>query len=371
MKPLLIENWTTEGYTGCKPAKVKVEDLMTPVRRPRATALLLSLLAGLGLSALAGCATSGESRGFPVVGMGYRTPSDFRVVGYFPSWSGDPDQVQYRALTHINYAFVEPTMEGGYAPVPAPEKLVRLVTYAHAFGVKVLVSLGGWNDGGANAYDSIAADPLLVSAFCVSSLALLEGFELDGIDMDWEFPRSDTAVNFALLMRSLSEALHARHKLLTVAVTGTNFHGRDYLDSVVEDVDFMNIMAYDDGYGQFGVHHSTYLYAEESLDYWLVRRGIPASKAVLGLPFYGRNLFDRDARTFRSILAQDGMAGGSDLSGEYGYNGFATIRAKTLGLARAKGGGVMIWQLNQDARGRDSLLNAIFDAVKEDWKASG
>jgi GH18 family chitinase len=171
-------------------------------------------------------------------------------------------------------------------------------------------------------------------------------------------------------MRALSQRLHAEHKLLTVAVAATNFHGRNYLDEVVADVDFLNIMAYDDGYRQPGVHHSSYLYAEEALGYWLVDRGVPADKAVLGLPFYARSLYDRHSRTYRSICEEDREAPGKDRSGEYGYNGIATIRAKTLEIARAKAGGVMIWQLNQDARGEESLLNAIFDAVKEDWEPS-
>jgi len=53
-------------------------------------------------------------------------------------------------------------------------------------------------------------------------------------------------------------------------------------------------------------------------------------------------------------------------------NGTALIRLPGSGLreglARAKGGGVMVWQLNQDAAGENSLLNAIFDAIKEPWR---
>jgi GH18 family chitinase len=328
-----------------------------------------SFLAAIGLSlALAGCATWRSYTPIPIVAHDYRTPSDFRIVGYFPSWSGHPDQVQYRALTHINYAFVSPTMGGGYYPVDKPEKLESLVTYAHAFGVRVLASLGGGSDEKNNAFEAIAADPLLTAAFCDSTMALLEQYDLDGIDMDWEFPTADDADGFAALMSALADRLHAAHKLLTVAVSADAVHGCNYEDSVISDVDFLNIMAYDDGYGQCGVHHSSYAFAEAAMTYWLADRSVPADKAVLGLPFYGRSLVNRHSRTFSSILSKDRNAPGKDVSGEYGYNGFATIRAKTLGLARAKGGGVMIWQLNQDASGEFSLLNALFDAVKESWK---
>ena len=64
--------------------------------------------------------------------------------------------VQYRALTHINYAFLEANRDGGYQPVPNRGKLGELVVAAHAYGVKVLGSLGGYNDGKSDAFDAIA-----------------------------------------------------------------------------------------------------------------------------------------------------------------------------------------------------------------------
>jgi chitinase len=316
--------------------------------------------------ALAGCATSGPSRTIPIVGREYRIPSGFRIVGYFPSWSGDPDKMQYRALTHINYAFVTPTAQGGYYPVDNEEKLERLVTYAHAFGVRVLASLGGGGDKGS-AFEAIAQDPLLTDTFCDGTMALLERYDLDGIDVDWEFPSADDADVFASLMSALADRLHAAHKLLTIAVSAEAAQGDACQDSVIADVDFLNVMAYDDGFGQAGVNHSSYAFAYSAMRYWLIDRGALADKVVLGLPFYRRSLVNRHSITYKAILAKDRDAPGKDSSGVYGYNGFATIRAKTLDLALAKGGGVMVWQLNQDAPGEGSLLNALFDAVKEPW----
>lgn len=338
-------------------------------RRCGAVAAPRALWAALAATLLlVGCATRPSYEPIPVVPRWYRIPSDFVVVGYFPSWSGDPDRVQYSALTHINYAFVDPTLEGGYAPVAKPEKLKLIVAYAHAFGVKVLASAAGWSADKPDVFAAIADDPQLLANFVASSLALVSDYQLDGLDIDWEFPSADTSAGYGRLVHALAEALHAAGKLLTVAVSADDFHGRDYPDSVVADADLVNIMAYDDGYKQPGVHHSSYAFAAASLDYWLTTHKVPASKAILGLPFYGRDLENRHARTFKSIYAHDRDAPGKDVSANIGYNGFATLRAKTLQLARARGGGVMIWQLAQDAAGEHSLLNAIFDAVKEPWR---
>jgi chitinase len=325
-------------------------------RLPRST-----ILAALGVVlALAGC------RSFvpiPIVGEDFQVPSDFRIVGYFPSWSGDPAVIQYQALTHIDYAFLTPTRDGGYLPIPSPERLVSLVAFAHAHGVKVLASLGGGDDG-VSAFETIATDPAVAAAFIDNTMAVVNGYALDGVDMDWEFPSMRVADEYAALMHGLGARLHAAGDLLTAAVTATSFHGDAIRDSVIADVDFLNVMAYDDGYRQPGVHHSSYDYAYSAMRYWLDVRGAPGPKVVLGVPFYGRSLRDRHSRTFKSILARDFNAPGKDVSGEFGYNGFATLRDKTLRLAHNLGGGIMIWQLAQDGPGDTSLLNAIFDAVK-------
>jgi GH18 family chitinase len=241
---------------------------------------------------------------------------------------------------------------------------MELVALAHAYGVKVLASLGGSNDGNTDAFETIAADAGIASVFVDSTLSLVDDFQLDGIDMDWEFPSMDAADNYAALMHTLAERLHTAGKLLTAAVSADASHGSTIRDSVISDVDFLNIMAYDDGYRQPGVHHSSYDFALAAMRYWRNDRDVPASKVVLGVPFYGRSLKDRHSRTFKSIFTGDSDAPGKDISGDFGYNGFATLRDKTLRLARNLGGGIMIWQLAQDAPGTTSLLNSIFDAVK-------
>jgi len=331
---------------------------MTPRSHVGRAALLL--LAGT-LAALAGCRTFTP---IPIVGDEYGILPGFRIVGYFPSWSGQPADVQYRALTHINYAFLEVNRKGEYQPVANPGKLGELVAAAHAYGVKVLASLGGYNDGKTDAFSTVAADAGLSSRFVDNTMAMVDRFQLDGVDMDWEYPRAEEAGAYASLMHSLAVRLHAAGKLLTAAVSANGFHGAPIGASVIADVDFLNIMAYDDGYKEPGVHHSSYDFAWDAMTYWRNERGAPGSKLVLGVPFYGRSLKDRHSRTFKGIFAGDVTAPDKDVSGDFGYNGFATLRDKTLRLARNLGGGVMIWQIAQDAPGTASLLNAIFDAVK-------
>ena len=107
------------------------------IRKGKSSLALAGSLASLLL--LAGCAS--QTAYIPTVGADYRIPAGFKIVGYFPSWSGDPKTIRYRALTHVCYAFASPTMEGGYAKIANEDRLIDLVTRAHAARVKVLLSL--------------------------------------------------------------------------------------------------------------------------------------------------------------------------------------------------------------------------------------
>jgi chitodextrinase len=276
-----------------------------------------------------------------------------------PSWSGDVNAVQYSKLTHINYAFVLPTASGGLQSVENPGKLQSLVSLAHANGVKVLISVGGWNDGNDSGFETLAAASGTRTTFTTNIMNFVSQYNLDGADIDWEYPDAGTsASNYVLLMTQLATALHAQGKLLTAAVVGTGGDGVN--SSVFSQVDFLNLMAYD--YNNYD--HSTYTYATQSINYWK-GKGLPAAKTVLGVPFYGRPSWE----SYATIIAN----GGSPYSDTYngvGYNGITTIKSKT-DLAYDQAGGIMMWELSQDAVGTYSLLSAIHDEVLVKGGGSG
>jgi len=280
--------------------------------------------------------------------------AQFRVVGYIPSWRGAIDTAQLAQLTHVNYAFLQPTATGGLEPLRNPEKLRQLVALAHAANVKVLISVGGWHDGDHSAFDAIGADAGRTRAFARNLLHFASDYQLDGIDMDWEHPDSTTALGYASLMHQLATRLHRRGKLLTAAVAGGTWAGPGIQRSVFSDVDFLNIMAYDAP----APAHSTYEDAVRTLAYWQ-ERGLPANKTVLGLPFYGQPTQE----SFAALLAR-GADPSADLFGKVGYNGLPTIRRKTA-LALDQASGVMIWELTQDAVGIESLLTAIAEVLAQ------
>ncbi|RPD45251.1 carbohydrate-binding protein [Hymenobacter sediminis] len=286
--------------------------------------------------------------------------AQFKVIGYLPSWTGDVNSVQYDKLTHINYAFLLPNADGTLRPIDNPAKLQSLVSTAHARGVKVLISVGGWmNDGSPTEFASIGNNATYTRNFATNLINFANQYGLDGIDIDWEHPNANTAGGYANVMQELGTQLHSRGKLLTTAVAGGTWAGPAILDRALAALDFVNVMAYDDT----PPAHSTYQLASQSLGYWR-GRGLPASKLVLGVPFYGQ----AGGETFASLVAR-GADPNADLFQGIGYNGITTIKSKT-NLAFDQGSGIMIWQLAGDATGANSLLTAINQVVQQRNPAS-
>ena len=287
--------------------------------------------------------------------------SGFKVVGYLPSWAGDVNGWQLDRLTHVNYAFVVPNAvgDGSLGGLENPGKLSQLVTAAHARNVKVMLSVGGWNDGNDQGFERLAASSGARATFINNLIGLVNQYGLDGVDIDWEYPDSGaSANNYVSLMSELSTAMHSRGKLLTAAVVGSG--GDSILGSVFGLVDFLTLMAYD---GEGGPGHSPYSYAVASLDYWL-GRGLPASKAVLGVPFYERPTWNG----YNILVGANPNAPYTDSFVYNGttvyYNGLQTIKDKTK-LALQRGGGVMMWELSQDTTAEStSLLNAIYQTSR-------
>ena len=278
----------------------------------------------------------------------------YRIIGYEPSWVA-PHAIAYSKLTHLNYAFLQANPDGSLNTTGMNlPKMQTIIKDAQAQGVKVLISVGGASNTQLSAAATKARAKLISN---IEAFANQYGF--DGIDIDWEGPANATeGAAYLALMQKLYADLHPVGKLVTSAV-GTWF-GENIPNGSFAHMDFLNIMAYDGD----GIDHSPYTLAQSDLSYWL-GKGLPKSKAVIGVPFYGYNAVGRQTYTetqYKDIVAADPGAANKDLSNGFGYNGIPTIKRKTQ-LAMTSASGIMIWQLSEDTTGKTSLLSAIFETM--------
>ncbi|WP_256009142.1 glycosyl hydrolase family 18 protein [Desertivirga xinjiangensis] len=287
----------------------------------------------------------------------------FRIIGYFKGdLVQDLSRVNFSAMTHVNIAFLNPDSTGKFEAVSG---LKEFVTKAHQHKVKVLVSLGG---GKAPGYYKtlISAEQRSMFIEQIKSFALK--YKLDGIDVDLE--GGMITADYPLFIAGLSQAI--KPTMLLTAAIATEY-GKQVPQQALELLDFVNIMAYDktgpwrpSKPGQ----HSPYEMVVEDFEYWHTVRGLAKQKLNMGLPFYGYSFNGDKTGSFtynRLITDYPGAEYKDEFQMKDGamvyYNGISTIRKKTA-FALMNTGGVMIWQILQDANGDKSLLTLIKDIVE-------
>lgn len=288
------------------------------------------------------------------------TYSQFRIVGYLNTWDNFPHNAQnidFTKITHLNIAFANPDKTGNLTAFPG---LATVVNNAHAKQVKVLMSLGGADLGGTDKNWKLLTAPGRVDSFCRKLLVYVQQNNLDGLDVDLE--GNIIGNNYGNFIQVLSAVLKPNGKLVTAAVA--TWFADQVPASTFNYFDFVNIMSYDatgpwepDNPGP----HAPYSMAVSDLKFW-ASKGLPQNKAGLGVPFYGWGFYNKASENeyaYGDLITQyPGAENADKITDTVYYNGMPTIIKKTK-LAKQKAGGIMIWQLTEDAQGANSLLNAI------------
>jgi chitinase len=281
----------------------------------------------------------------------------YRIVGYQPDWEAG-NTPRYDKFTHLNYAFLEVKADGSLRTNSMNlSRMKSIVAQAHAAGVKVLISVGGAANRDLTEAALNAREALIVN---LEKFANQYGF--DGIDIDWEGPQNAVQASaYLALVQKLYADLHPTGQLVTTAIA--RWLGDFIPNAAFDALDFVNIMSYDDECTKANnFNHSSYQKAESDLKYFTAK-GLPAAKAVIGVPFYGYDLAGCKAYRgvpYKDIVQVNPAAMNKDSFNGVNYNGLATIRQKTL-LAKNSASGIMIWQIAMDTSDRTSLLSAAYD----------
>jgi chitinase len=308
------------------------------------------------------------------------------LIGYIQDFR-DPEIVDYSKLTHVIFSFAHPTKEGDILlnGDSAIKNLRTMVAKAQKHDTKVILAVGGWfHINGGESYDyfkTAISNPTLRTKLVNELTSIVDREKLDGIDIDFEHPRSKAdAESLAAFTKELSDQLHPRGKELSVAVyakvhagTGTVTDFVVYQPEMFQDVDHVNIMAYDgqwDG-GYNAANLSPYPFTEKIVNYWaelFEKHNLEKEKLVLGVPFYAQ---PEDASikqvSYAAIINNNPENATNDtvnMNGTtYHYNGVTTIQKKTS-LALDYGfGGMMLWEAGHDSSGPYSLTAAIFEEL--------
>ena len=300
------------------------------------------------------------------------------LVGYLPDWEFSRlDDMDLGALTRINYFSIEARADGSLAPTSASGhglgQLRSVVAAAHAATPPVDVSIViDWS----SPYLAIAQDPAATAALANNLVSFCSEYQLDGVDIDYEPPSLSPAQkeSFGRLLAAVHAQTSPRGLLLSAAVQASQ---KIIPQAYLSAVDQYNVMTYDLEYDSSAPYDASVDYLESWADY-----GVPRSKLLMGVPFYGKSgtsWGNSSSRSYASILSGYATENGGTYPAPsadsatvggvtWGYNGVDTLQRKARYVTNNGYAGVMIWQLGQDhfvGGGYDqrSLLPALREAL--------
>lgn len=205
-------------------------------------------------------------------------------------------------LTHINLAFG--LIKDGLLDIGQLTH-INLVKQFKQWNprIRIILSVGGWGAGG---FSHMAMTEQGRRDFAVSCKKLVGEYDLDGIDIDWEYPCSNQAgidsdpgdrENFTLLLTELRNQLGNRSLSIAAGAGGYFIDGTE-MEKVADIVDYVQIMTYDmrGGFTHQAGHHAS-LYAglgddsglnTEAMVKLFHGAGVPLEKLVIGAAFYSR-----------------------------------------------------------------------------------
>jgi len=259
--------------------------------------------------------------------------NDSTVSAYIRTWSiprsVQPDDSSYwkadmikgEYLSDLIISFASISKADGfsiYLPEAAPNRFYNIWDEVAALKQKypklnVTLSVGGYNEGG---FSGMADDPVKRAGFVANVCEWLEKHNLDGIDIDWEYPvgppwgqqipsRPSDRQNYISLLQDLRDAMNIlgnktgkRYSLSTAVPASSWFLTRNDVKAAAKIVDALKLMTYD-YYGGWSSRtgHNANLYrnprdtsgwsTDQAVTAYL-NAGIPSDKIMLGVAFYGR-----------------------------------------------------------------------------------
>jgi len=331
------------------------------------------------------------------------------IMAYY---AGNHEQIKkypVEKLTHIIYSFLR--LNGNRLFInPNNNDDLNLKTLSDLKQnnphLKIMVAFGGWA-GCESCSDIFSSDKNRI-AFAKSVKKVLEIYNLDGIDLDWEYPaiqgeighafKPEDKQNFTALIQELRNQLGENYEISFAAGIGEEFREQSVeWDKVMPLVNHVNLMTYDIVHGgsTFTGHHTNLLSTPQqalSVDYGvkkLIELGVPAQKIVIGAAFYAR-VFDVKSSANKGLYQEGSPQGdflyrNSELELEgyeiywdetaqapYGFNAkkntFITydnpksvaLKADYVGQNKLKG--IMFWELTQDKE-KYGLLDTIYQRI--------
>ena len=259
-------------------------------------------------------------------------------------------------LDMVYYAFLVPNSDGSVTF--SNSAYIKYVTELKANDVRVLVSLNGATTAEQINFYNITADEELLSKFIKNICDIVEQYNFDGVDIDWEY-NADYPIRsayYSKLVIGLYNELASRQDdggtpyMLTAALPGSSWGtSTSRFDYTVLNkyLDYINVMTY----GMFDkelTSHVSPLYKPSyavvygfSLDSAVTQfesLGFPASKLILGCAGYGTHFTITGEINDTAKYVGLGLAATLSNAGVTGAHNSGTIYSHGIDILKSTGG---------------------------------
>jgi len=280
----------------------------------------------------------------------------FKTVAYQKFNTIDTFQPEvYQHIDQLIYKLIRVNALGELELLPSTIADIRRLTDSKTSlkKVKLLIGVGGAKKNSQH-FSAMAASPTGRKNFVKQLTEFCSKYQLDGADIDWEYPETEQdKYNALLLFKLLQQAFNQQELILTAAITYTpeQVHFAKQVEPYVHQI---NLMVYEPIKGlntfQQQIDFAVTLIEKEALN---------TKKLVFGLPFYGKNMMTGKTSAYSKIMKAIQL-GSPDIT-DINYMSADEIKANTQ-MMKSKGyAGVMFWELGFDTsiNSDNSLLRAI------------
>lgn len=243
----------------------------------------------------------------------------YNYYGYLPYWIDTLyySNFQYELLTHISYFSVNVNTDGSCGLIPNPSYFTKIYNESHKRGIRIHLTF--------TLFGTTSVSTLLNSKSsrenCISNiLNYVDLYNLDGVNLDFEFVSSSVRDSFNLFVNQLSDSLHnlfSTRKELYIAVPPVYqwYPGYDY-NYLSTLSDGLFVMCYDyhwSGSSEAGPVSPTinstfwgyYAFNTSLMD--LIGIGVDPAKLIGGIPYYGYD-WPTDSDTLKSTTLGNGTS---------------------------------------------------------------
>jgi len=150
-----------------------------------------------------------------------------QVVGWIPYWDSE---AAFKTVTghvasfdYISLFWYYLSTDGEITKYGPAREDRPIITFAHANGIKALVLIANLPDTGGGDWDSGRVDRVIASEdarikHVEAIVRLVDQHNFDGVNIDYEVLKSFQKDNFTIFIKELSDALHAKGKIVAVAL---------------------------------------------------------------------------------------------------------------------------------------------------------